>query len=323
MIERELLIVIPCFKAKGKITAVIDKLTLEGFDQIIVVNDCCPNNSTYEIESKNVKIINTPVNYGVGGAFLHGVEYALSLPQYKEIKYISKMDADGQHNPKDLKNMLKFIGEIDCDIVKGNRYMLGRQPKGQPLIRKVGNVGLTFLSKLSTGYWDIGDPINGLIIFDKKFLNLLKNFKIEKRYLFESSVLYFSSFLNARVLDYPCEIIYADEESSLSIKSEFPRFLNFHIIGFYKRIIHDYLYPNFDLSFFGVIGALALPTGLILSVWHWLSGEISNIPTAPGILVMDMLLILLGYMSLIFFLQRDQGRKNQSFSVKKLLNDKE
>ena len=81
----------------------------------------------------------------------------------------------------------------DADFVKGNRYLLARKPLGQSFIRKFGNFGLSFLSKLSSGYWDIGDPVNGLFVIRSNVIKLIINMDLlQDRFLFESSLIFLS-----------------------------------------------------------------------------------------------------------------------------------
>ena len=77
-------VIIPCYKALGKIEKVIEGL-LDTFGKInelynyklIIINDACPDFSTKNIEENNfLKIINNKFNIGVGGSTLKGINYA-------------------------------------------------------------------------------------------------------------------------------------------------------------------------------------------------------------------------------------------------------
>ncbi len=59
-----------------------------------------------------------------------------------------------------------------------------------PLIRKVGNIALTFLTKLSSGYWQLFDPTNGFLAIHSTAARGLPFDKIAKRYFFESDMLF-------------------------------------------------------------------------------------------------------------------------------------
>ena len=51
------------------------------------------------------------------------------------------------------------------ELTKGNRFANPKSIRKMPLIRLIGNIGLGFITKLSTGYWELFDPTNGFIAF--------------------------------------------------------------------------------------------------------------------------------------------------------------
>ena len=65
-----------------------------------------------------------------------------------------------------------------------------------PKIRIAGNLGLSFLNKLSTGYWELFDPTNGFIAFKVSALERVRLDKVDNRYFFESDLLFQSSLAN-------------------------------------------------------------------------------------------------------------------------------
>jgi glycosyltransferase involved in cell wall biosynthesis len=52
---KKVLIIIPCYKASGQINGVVDELLSNKFKNILVVDDCCPDNSSSNIRSKKLK----------------------------------------------------------------------------------------------------------------------------------------------------------------------------------------------------------------------------------------------------------------------------
>ena len=57
-----------------------------------------------------------------------------------------------------------FVAPIlggQADYCKGNRFYELDHIDRMPLVRKLGNAALSFMAKLSGGYWDIFDPANG------------------------------------------------------------------------------------------------------------------------------------------------------------------
>jgi dolichol-phosphate mannosyltransferase len=302
------LVIIPTYQSGNAIASVVADLFLNGFEHIIVVDDCCPENSTKFLTNTIAKVVRTPKNLGVGGAFLYGVEQVQSLFDNKKIEYIAKIDADGQHNPKELKDMCSFMSRDSCDMLKGNRYLLGRLPERQPFLRKLGNVGLSFLNKLSTGFWHVDDPVNGMLLLRRKLFDFITKSKIHNRYLFECSLLANISVIDGVVHDFPTTVVYGDEVSNLSVKKEFYRFAKFHISATTSRLIRQYFFPKFDPASIGIIGSAFFPIGIIEAFRLWFLGFMTNVPSEPGEIGLTLLLIIMGFVSLVFFFQRDQSK---------------
>ena len=247
-------VIIPVFKVRKKINSVVKKLLNLKPHLIILVDDFCPDKSLKTIKNDNKKIIKIhhKKNQGVGGAFLSGLNH-IKKHNIKNIEYIAKIDADDQHDPSDLLIMKFNINKFDADFVKGNRFLLMNEPENMSLIRKIGNVFLTFLFKLASGQWNLSDPVNGIFLGRSKLFYDLGRFDIKKRYLFESSLLFSLSNLKARVIEVPSKIFYNDEYSSLSWYKEILPFLFFYLKCFVLRIIKEYLYPDLNAGILPLI----------------------------------------------------------------------
>ena len=107
----EISVIIPTYNESENIIGLIDEVQsqLEGYDyEIIVVDDNSPDGTHLKVKdyAKNnpeVSCINRTWKKGLSSAVVEGV--ALSTK-----RYISVMDGDGQHDPKDLKN--QFLHNI-------------------------------------------------------------------------------------------------------------------------------------------------------------------------------------------------------------------
>ena len=68
---------------------------------------------------------------------------------------------------------------MNIDYCKGNRFLKMLEIENYPSIRFYGNIFLSFMSKLSSGYWDIYDPVNGFTAINSNVLKKL-NFDLRK-----------------------------------------------------------------------------------------------------------------------------------------------
>jgi hypothetical protein len=112
----------------------------------------------------------------------------------------------------------RFVAPIlvgEADYTKGNRFHNPRDVRQMPGVRIFGNVALSFLTKLSSGYWSVFDPTNGYTAVHVAVLEQLDLDALSRRYFFESDMLFRLNTVGARVMDIPMEARYADEKSNL------------------------------------------------------------------------------------------------------------
>jgi glycosyltransferase involved in cell wall biosynthesis len=96
-------------------------------------------------------------NQGVGGATITGLRRALE----DGADIAVKLDADGQMDPRFLPVLIAPLLSGDADYAKGNRFWDLESLAEMPWVRLAGNAILSFMTKFSTGYWNIFDPPTG------------------------------------------------------------------------------------------------------------------------------------------------------------------
>jgi len=150
-------------------------------------------------------------NQGVGGAIVTG--FRLALDRGADI--VVKMDGDGQMDPSFLPSLLDPIAVEGYAYAKGNRFLCEDRLPDMPKLRLLGSFGLTFLSKLASGYWHVFDPVNGYVAIDAAMLRRLPLHRLAKRYFFESDMLIHLNVFRARIKDVPVPPRYEDARSSM------------------------------------------------------------------------------------------------------------
>ena len=152
-----------------------------------------------------------------------------------------------------------------ADYVKGNRFFSPEDARGMPRSRLLGNLGLSFMTKLSTGYWSLFDPNNGYVAIDARVAAHLPFDKIARRYFFESDMLFRLGTLRARVIDLPMRAVYDGENSSLNPVKMVPHFFGRHTVNTFKRITYSYFLRDFSVASIElVVGSLMLLIGIAL-----------------------------------------------------------
>lgn len=160
----KLLIVIPAYNEQENIERVVGNL-IKNYPQYdyVVVNDGSKD-ATREICRKNgYNLIDLPVNLGLAGAFQTGLRYA----KIKNYDAVLQFDADGQHLPEYIREMLECMQQSGSDIVIGSRFVTVKKPK---TLRMFGSYLISWAMWLTTGK-KICDPTSGMRLFNRKMIN--------------------------------------------------------------------------------------------------------------------------------------------------------
>ena len=240
-------IVIPCYKVKNKISKVI-KNSIKYADKIIIVDDKCPQQTgnfvKKRIKNKKIIVLFNKKNLGVGGATIEGYKIAVKL----KAKIIIKMDGDDQMNPNYIPHLIKDIQNNKAGYCKGNRFHDLNILTKMPIVRLLGNIFLSLLSKFSTGYWNIFDFTNGYTAISYVSLKKISLTKISKNFFFETDLLHYLYLKNIKVSDVKIPAIYNNSKSNLVISNVFFYFLIGNISNFFKRIYEIYLKKFFSIK---------------------------------------------------------------------------
>ncbi len=291
-------LVVPCYKVTSHILRVIEK-TPDWIEGIVCVDDACPDNSGDFIEASNtdprVVVVRLAENQGVGGATLAG--YAEAIGRGGEI--LVKVDGDDQ---MDLNYAAQLIAPLllgEADYAKGNRFTSSSHLKAMPLVRVVGNAALSFLAKLSTGYWTIFDPTNGYTAIDASVARLVTEKRISRRFFFETDLLYHLGTLRAVVRDVPMPARYADEVSNIQVGRIVGPFALKHLRNFVQRVLGQYFVRDFNAaSLEMVFGVFSVLFGLGYALNYLATRDPSQAASA-GVVMMAALPIILGVQLLL------------------------
>lgn len=164
-----------------------------------------------------------------------------------------------------------------------------------PLIRRIGNLGLSFLTKLSSGYWNIFDPTNGYTAIHRDVYELLDKDAIDKDYFFETSMLIQLNKVKALVLDIPIPAKYDDQLSNLSPTATLFKFPGKLLKGLFNRIGYQYfLYDFTAASIYLAMGIPALIFGVIWGIVKWIHSIKTGIVASSGTVLIAVLPIIVG-----------------------------
>ncbi|HOT03576.1 MAG TPA: glycosyltransferase family 2 protein, partial [Methanolinea sp.] len=139
---KQLVAVIPAYNEELTIGTVVLR-TRQHVDHVIVVDDGSTDKTASIATLAGAEVLQHPINLGKAQAMFKGFARA---KEYNPLAVVM-LDADGQHNPDEIPELLKPVLSGDADLVVGSRYLNGASkiPKhrilGQKTLNLVTNVG--------------------------------------------------------------------------------------------------------------------------------------------------------------------------------------
>lgn len=299
-------VVIPAYRVEREIASVLADLPAY-LRHVIVVDDASPD-KTAEIVAEaatrdpRIILLRHEKNRGVGGAMTTGFRKALELGA----QIVVKLDGDGQMDARHLPALLVPLIRGQADYAKGNRFRDFAALQKMPLIRRIGNMGLGFLTKAATGYWNMFDPTNGYVAIRGETLAQLPLDNVDKTYYFETSMLGNLYLLGAVVHDAPMPARYQNEVSNLLIHRvlfEFPWKLT---RTFLRRMwLKNFIYDFTMTSVYLLAGFPLLLFGLVFGIVKWIQYANLNVPAPTGTVMLAALPVLLGIQFLLSAVELD------------------
>ena len=300
-------VVIPYYNASNHIANVVAKLP-DSIFAVIIVDDV----SKEVLPEKDIRdsinpktelvILRNDLNLGVGGATKRGFQYAITM----NVDVVVKVDADDQMDTSFIPQLLKPLLKNKAEMSKGNRFRDLEALKKMPFTRRFGNLFLSFLTKIATGYWNNFDPTNGFIAIKVSVLKKIDINKLSNRYFFETSLISELYFVKARIKDVAMPAIYGDEKSSMKLWT-IPVSFSLRLFKlFIKRLVKQYLLYDFCLgSIYLIIGLPLFLFGVIFGVYEWTHYASMNVPAPTGTIMVVALTVILGFQLLLQGLQYD------------------
>ncbi|MDL2266734.1 glycosyltransferase family 2 protein [Desulfovibrio sp. OttesenSCG-928-G15] len=236
-------IVVPCYNEENKIAKTIT--SVPGYvDTVYVIDDCSTDKSLEIVRNcmerdSRIKLVQHEVNRGKGRALATG--YQAVLKGGEDIAVV--MDGDGQMDPEDLPDLLEPIIADQADYVKGNRFFHKVGVAPVPRVRLIGNLGLSVLTKIASGYWHVSDTQCGYTAMRRDFLSFIDWDTLYPRYGCPNDVLTKLNIVNARVAEVPVKAVYGKGwASKMRAHKVFFPLLALLASLFFKRLYRKYIY---------------------------------------------------------------------------------
>jgi len=197
--NKKIYIIIPVYNEAPVIQETIAEIRKAGYENIIVVDDGSTDNSYVQAKETGVIVLRLSINRGKGAAVKTGIEAVRRLGAEVAVT----IDGDGQHNPENIKQMLKLIEEGQ-DVVLGSRM---KNPQGMPWYKIIANHIGNLFTFLIYGLW-VTDSQSGFRAYSKKAIDLIDT-KTD-RYEYDSEVIREIRRHNLKYVEVPIEVRYTE-----------------------------------------------------------------------------------------------------------------
>lgn len=171
-------------------------------------------------------------NVGRGGAVKTGYDMALE----NGMDVVAVMDGDGQMDPDNLDAIVDPVAAGEAGYAKADRLSSGADRGKMPGWRLFGNVLLTGLTKVASGYWDMRDPQNGYTAISSDVLERLEYDDLYEGYGFLNDLLIRLGCYGVSVADVPMDAVYGEETSGIRYRTFVPRLSLLLLRGFLRRV---------------------------------------------------------------------------------------
>jgi len=154
--ENETIVIIPAYNEEKNIAGVIKGIRNAIPDvDILVVNDGGEDRTEEIVRELGERVVNLPYNMSYGAALQTGFRYAVK----HGYGYAVQIDADGQHDPKDILKLLKVVLDGEADVAIGSRFLGGGSYEA-PVTRRAGMLIFGWLASFIIGQ-RVTDPTSG------------------------------------------------------------------------------------------------------------------------------------------------------------------
>ena len=116
--KSNVLIMVPAFNEQESVGAVLDNLLHHQF-HVLLISDGSTDATARLGRARGVKVLELPINLGVGGALRAGFKFA----RRHDYKAVVQVDADGQHPADEIENLIRTANEQNAHMVIGSRFL--------------------------------------------------------------------------------------------------------------------------------------------------------------------------------------------------------
>jgi len=159
--------IVPAYNEAESLGSVLEEIRAADPElEVVVINDGSADATASVAAAAGTAVVNLPFNVGIGGAVQTGYQYALE----HGFEIAIQVDGDGQHDPREIAQVLEPIVDGRADLVVGTRFVTGGGYRGTRL-RRVGIRIFAAVVSLLVGQ-RVSDTTSGFRAVNRKALKL-------------------------------------------------------------------------------------------------------------------------------------------------------
>ena len=250
------IVIIPAYNPEKRLRELVDEMCEQGYE-VVVVNDGSDDtcDEIFDEISEVAVVLTHEHNRGKGAAIKTALQYINENFETEDI-VVGTMDADGQHNPMDVANVMAY-----ALTTKGEALVLGVRKVGKkmPFPSRAANEITRVVYCMNTGVW-VSDTQTGLRAFGGKLIPFMLQVKGE-RYEYEMNVLLQAAKKKITIREVPIRTIYHDEKNTCSHFRKgadslliYKDILKFSAVSITSFVLDYVLFVLFHLLFAGIAG---------------------------------------------------------------------
>ena len=165
MIDKSsVLVLIPALNEQVSVLKVLEELKRHSFHTLLI-SDGSTDGTALVGRNFGVRVLELPINLGVGGALRAGFAFA-SKYGYQAVVQI---DADGQHPIDEIENLIHAANEHDAHMVIGSRFLMNEMTMEVSHMRRLAMRVLSRSATSATGT-KITDSTSGFRLIQEPLL---------------------------------------------------------------------------------------------------------------------------------------------------------
>jgi glycosyltransferase involved in cell wall biosynthesis len=193
-------VVIPAYNESEVIASVLEPLLTENY-RVVVVDDGSTDSTFQSSRTTGAYVLRHATNLGQGAALQTGISFAL----LEGANFICTYDADGQHNPDDIRRLAQYLADANADVALGSRFLGGTE--NLPFIKRLVLKAAIVFTGIHSGL-KLTDTHNGLRLMTEKAARSIR--LRQPRMAHASEVLVKISERGLKYVEVPVKITYTE-----------------------------------------------------------------------------------------------------------------